>query len=102
MTSSNQLQLEARIRHRARQIWQEEGCPDGRDDEIQAMAREQIAILDNPSPTTEPNAQRDDKPRDPITKEPIEPLVAATDAGEDQTASTPPDPAATSTNAPRV
>jgi hypothetical protein len=77
MTSSNQLQLEARIRRRARQIWQEEGCPDGRDDEIQLMAREQIAILDNPSRTV-------------------------TNPGEEQATPTPPDPAATSTNAPRV
>jgi len=39
--------LERRIRERAYRIWQEQGCPEGRDEAHWHMARQLVAIEDN-------------------------------------------------------
>ncbi|HLY57995.1 MAG TPA: DUF2934 domain-containing protein [Stellaceae bacterium] len=36
--------IETRIRHRARQHWAREGCPEGRADAHWAQAKEEIAL----------------------------------------------------------
>jgi hypothetical protein len=71
--------LEERIRRRAYQLWQEEGCPEGRSDAHWDKAAELIAIEDNQKHTTRP--VRDTVPLSP-TGEPVEPLSAIENAGE--------------------
>jgi hypothetical protein len=48
MKESDSFAREERIRAKAYQIWLEEGCPDGRDEAHWEMARELVAIEDNP------------------------------------------------------
>ncbi|OYX69471.1 MAG: hypothetical protein B7Y95_18210 [Rhizobiales bacterium 32-66-11] len=43
-----------KIRHKAYQIWQEEGCPEGRSDVHWDMARELVAQQENYLSTTKP------------------------------------------------
>ncbi|HEX2431563.1 MAG TPA: DUF2934 domain-containing protein [Aestuariivirgaceae bacterium] len=48
MKESDSFAREERIRAKAYQIWLDEGCPDGRDEAHWEMARELVAIEDNP------------------------------------------------------
>jgi len=77
--------LEDRIANRARQMWEDAGCPDGGPDRFADRARELVAIEENP------DAGRRDP--DKAAKPAIEPLAAIenqgefpglTDQGEDQ------------------
>lgn len=70
--------LEERIRRRAYQIWQEEGCPPGQEERHWEMARQLVAIEDSKGEALEPN---------PLThpgyaREPVEPIEAVENAGE--------------------
>jgi Protein of unknown function (DUF2934) len=48
MKESDSFAREERIRAKAYQIWLDEGCPDGRDEAHWDMARELVAVEDNP------------------------------------------------------
>jgi hypothetical protein len=68
--------VEQRVKQRAYEIWQREGCPDGRDAEHWALAKEEIAIEDNQSQALLPNPS--EGPDDTVVHpEPVEPLLAA-------------------------
>jgi hypothetical protein len=75
-----------RIRHRAYEIWEQEGRPAGRAEAHWDMATEQIAIEDNQRLTTKPVDEGVD------TAEPLEAVEnqgefpTLTDQGEEQTA----------------
>jgi hypothetical protein len=69
--------IEERIRNRAHRIWQEEGCPQGRETDHWDMATELIAIEDGQRDTLKPIEQNLGP-----TGEPIEPLEALQNAGE--------------------
>src|SRR3546814_13847706 len=64
--------IEERVRQRAYEIWQREGCPEGRNEEDWTLAKEEIAIEDNQRQVTEQNlicregavASRDDTDND--------------------------------------
>jgi hypothetical protein len=71
--------LERRIRERAYRIWQEEGCPEGRDEDHWHMARELIAIENNYALTLKPLKQT---AAIGPTSEPVEPLIAVENDGE--------------------
>ena len=45
---------EARIRRKAKMLWEEEGRPQGRDDEVRDRATELVAIEDNQELATTP------------------------------------------------
>jgi hypothetical protein len=80
-----------RVRRRAYHLWQEEGCPPGREHVHWDKARELVAIEDNQKLATVPvKRARASGP----TGEPVEPILAAeslgdlptlTDQGEEQT-----------------
>ena len=74
--------VEERVRQRAYEIWQREGCPEGRDADHWALAKEEIAIEDNQSQALLPNPSEggDDTVVHP---EPVEPLLAAESLGEE-------------------
>ena len=74
--------VEKRVRQRAYEIWQREGCPEGRDADHWALAKEEIAIEDNQSQALLPNPSQggDDTVVHP---EPVEPLLAAETLGEE-------------------
>jgi hypothetical protein len=74
--------VEERVRQRAYEIWQREGCPEGRDADHWALAKEEIAIEDNQSQALLPNPSQggDDTVVHP---EPVEPLLAAETLGEE-------------------
>lgn len=67
------------IRERAHQIWEREGCPDGRADEHWQMARSELALKTNPEMGLEPNpaAEREEVDH----PEPVEPLEAVENQG---------------------
>ncbi len=73
--------LEERIRQRAYAIWEQEGCPEGRQEEHWQRAREELAILDNVGQTLLPNPSQggDDTAR---RTEPVEPILSAEAQGE--------------------
>jgi hypothetical protein len=71
--------LEERIRKRAYQLWEEEGCPEGRADVHWDKAAELVAIEDNQKHTTRP--LQETIPDTP-TGEPLEPIEAVRNAGE--------------------
>lgn len=75
-------EVENRVRQRAYEIWQREGCPEGREADHWALAKEEIAIEDNQSQTLVPNPSQggDDTVVHP---EPVEPLLAAESLEED-------------------
>jgi hypothetical protein len=73
---------EKRVRDRAYKLWQEEGCPEGREDVHWEKARELIAIEDNINVTLKPIPQPDDV--GPYG-EPVEPLGPAKNTGESPT-----------------
>ena len=75
-------EVENRVRQRAYEIWQREGCPEGREADHWALAKEEIAIEDNQSQTLAPNPSQggDDTVVHP---EPVEPLLAAESLEED-------------------
>jgi hypothetical protein len=68
--------VEDRVRARAYRLWQEEGCPLGRELAHWEKAKELVAIEDNQLATTKPigNALP--------YGEPVEPLEALTNVGE--------------------
>ncbi len=75
-------EVENRVRQRAYEIWQREGCPEGREADHWALAKEEIAIEDNQTQTLVPNPSQggDDTVVHP---ESVEPLLAAESLGED-------------------
>ena len=73
---------EKRVRDRAYKLWQEEGCPEGREDVHWEKARELIAIEDNFDVTLKPIPQPEDV--GPYG-EPVEPLGPAKNTGESPT-----------------
>jgi len=74
--------VEQRVKQRAYEIWQREGCPDGREADHWALAKEEIAIEDNQNQALLPNPSQggDDTVVHP---EPVEPLLAAESLAED-------------------
>ena len=73
--------VEQRVRQRAYEIWQREGCPDGREADHWALAKEEIAIEDNQDQALLPNPSSG--PDDTVVHpEPVEPLLAAETLGE--------------------
>ena len=80
--------LENRIRERAYQLWEQEGCPEGRADTHWDKASELVAIEDNHQLATKPLPAPG---ADPSPPEPIEAVENAgefrtlTDQGEEQT-----------------
>jgi hypothetical protein len=75
-------EVEKRVEQRAYEIWRREGCPEGRDADHWALAKEEIAIEDNQSQALKPNPSQggDDTV---IHPEPVEPLLAAETLEED-------------------
>jgi hypothetical protein len=73
---------EKRVRDRAYKLWQEEGCPEGREGVHWEKARELIAIEDNIDVTLKPIPRPDDV--GPYG-EPVEPLGPAENTGETPT-----------------
>ena len=70
---------EKRVRERAYKLWQEEGCPEGREDVHWEKARELVAIEDNIDVTLKPIPRPDELgPHG----EPVEPLGPAENTGE--------------------
>lgn len=74
--------VEKRVQQRAYEIWEREGCPEGREADHWALAKEEIAIEDNQSQALMPNPSQggDDTVVHP---EPVEPLLAADSLGEE-------------------
>lgn len=72
-------EFENRVRKRAYDLWQEEGCPPGRADVHWDKARELVAIEDNQKLTTKPVGAGH---RAGPTGEPVEPIEAVENAGE--------------------
>ena len=73
------VDVEARVRERARRLWQEEGCREPLGERHFDMARELVAIEDNQKLATKP------LPREGATGpsgEPIEPAEAVENLGE--------------------
>lgn len=66
--------LDARIRQRARALWEDAGCPDGGPDRFTDQARELTAIAENPA------AGRIDPQK--AAEPAIEPLAAVENQGE--------------------
>ena len=75
-------EVEERVKQRAYEIWQREGCPEGREADHWALAKEEIAIEDNQNQALLPNPSEggDDTVVHP---EPVEPLLAAESLGEE-------------------
>ena len=75
-------EVEERVKRRAYEIWQREGCPEGREADHWALAKEEIAIEDNQNQALLPNPSEggDDTVVHP---EPVEPLLAAESLGEE-------------------
>jgi hypothetical protein len=71
--------FEQRVRKRAYQLRQEEGCPESRAAAHWEMARELVAIEDNQKLTTKPVAREGTLGP---SGEPIEPIEAVENAGE--------------------
>jgi hypothetical protein len=73
--------LEDRIRRRAHQIWEREGCPEGRHADHWTLAKEEIAIEDNYAGTLKPNPSSG--PDDTAERtEPVEPVLSMANQGE--------------------
>ena len=68
--------VEDRVRARAYRLWQEEGCPPGRELAHWEKAKELVAIEDNQLATTKP------VDADLPYGEPVEPLETLTNVGE--------------------
>ena len=69
-----------RIRIRAYHLWEENGRPQGRDDEFWERARELVAIEENPTAGQLPNPmQRNPRPG---PEQPVEPIEAVENQGE--------------------
>lgn len=69
--------LDARIRAKAEQLWQERGRPEGGPEAFRKLAREELAILDNTEETLQPNPAREGADVDDA-----EPLRAVRNVGE--------------------
>jgi hypothetical protein len=74
--------FEKRVRDRAYKLWQEEGCPEGREHVHWEKARELVAIEDNIDVTLKPIPHPDEfGPHG----EPVEPLAPAENTGDNPT-----------------
>jgi hypothetical protein len=71
---------EDRVRERAYQLWQQEGCPPGRERDHWDKARELVAIEENYKTATIPVGQS--ALNLGPSGEPIEPILAAENVGE--------------------
>jgi hypothetical protein len=71
--------FEKRVRERAYKLWQEEGCPQGREKVHWEKARELVAIEDNIDLTLKPIPRPEDLG---LYGEPVEPLAPAENAGD--------------------
>jgi Protein of unknown function (DUF2934). len=74
--------FEKRVRERAYKLWQEEGCPEGREQVHWEKARALVAIEDNIDLTLKPVQRPEDI--GPYG-EPVEPLAPAQNTGETPT-----------------
>ncbi len=77
--------LEQRIRERAYLLWQEDGCPHGRDMEFWERARFLIGIEDNADAALLPNPMVEAEQHGfhtPPPPEPVEPIEALENQGE--------------------
>jgi hypothetical protein len=63
---------EERVRQRAYEIWQREGCPEGRAEEHWQMARTEIAMSEDQATATRPAPRARRRPTRPDNVEPIE------------------------------
>ena len=70
---------EDRVRERAYRLWQQEGCPAGRESDHWEKARELVAIEENYKLATIPVGESSDLGP---TGEPVEPILAVENAGE--------------------
>ncbi len=76
---------EQRIRARAYEIWEEEGCPEGREREHWERARFLVGLEDNADAGLEPNPMVTDREKGwntPPPPEPVEPIEALENQGE--------------------
>jgi hypothetical protein len=71
--------LEARIRTRAYHLWQQDGRPQGRDEEFWERVCELIAIEDHPAAGQLPNPLAHGEP--PEREQPVEPIEAVENQG---------------------
>jgi hypothetical protein len=78
-------ELNERIRRRAYKLWQEEGCPTGREEVHWDMATELVAIEDNQMLTTSPVEASSETGS---SGDPIEPAEVVKNLGEFPTATT--------------
>lgn len=78
--SGTDREREQRIRERAYFLWQEDGCPQGREDEYWERARELQAIVDNPDAGLLPNPMT--KGEELISEQPVEPPEAVENQAE--------------------
>lgn len=79
MDHEEERERQERIRKRARQLWEQEGRPTGREDDFVDRATELVAIEDNQNLTTQPLPDQDALGP---AGEPIEPIEAVENAGE--------------------
>ena len=79
MNDREEQERRERIRRRAYQLWEQEGCPEGRADVHWDQATELVAIEENYRLTTEPVPAPDELGP---SGEPIEPIEAVENAGE--------------------
>ncbi|HET8728253.1 MAG TPA: DUF2934 domain-containing protein [Alphaproteobacteria bacterium] len=73
--------VDERIRQRAYQSWQREGCPEGRNADHWEAAREEIAIEDSQLEATKPNPAADGSGEARSTVA-VEPVLAAESQGD--------------------
>jgi len=79
MSSAGETRDE-RIRTRAYHLWEENGRPQGREEEFWERARELIAIEDNPTAGQLPNPMKANPTPGP--EQPVEPIEAVQNQGE--------------------
>jgi hypothetical protein len=72
--------LDERIRERAYRLWEENGCPPGRDQEFWERARELVEIEANPYSGRLPNPMIRGTPAG--QEQPVEPIEAVENQGE--------------------
>lgn len=73
--------VEERVRQRAYEIWQREGCPEGRSEENWTLAKEEIAIEDNQQEAMESNPVKKDG-KFASRSEPVEPASSMAIQGD--------------------
>lgn len=78
MTQEQNQDYQQRLRERARQLWESEGRPTGREGEYLEKAREVLAMEDNPTGATEPLEKSSDR----VLRQGGEPPEALENQGE--------------------